>query len=105
MSKSMQEFQEQIRLYDAVYYFPKESKGWQMRHALGHLNKSLAVIATYLDDVDHGREPSRDDMVDKAIPDLLQYALRLSNMFEVDLEQQFAKRQDAIEESKKNAKN
>lgn len=98
---TIQKLQDRIKKYDAEYYFPSESETFRLRHALGHLNKTLGLIATYLDDIDHGREPAKEEMTDKVIPDLMQYSLRLANMFDLDLEKQFIHRQDLIEESKK----
>ncbi len=95
------QLQERIQNYDDKHYFPDKPLDWRMHHALGHLNKTLGLLAQYLDDVDHGREPSTEELKEKVVPDLLQYALRLSNMLDVDLETQFIKRQNAIEESKK----
>jgi hypothetical protein len=63
-----------------------------VRHDLFHLVKSTGKLAQFRHELDHGFSPSTDQLVEEVVPDLLIYALQISNALDVDLGELYRKR-------------
>ena len=93
--KSLRETQ---RLVDEISFFASGKRYSHLsayeilRHDLFHIVKLAAKAARFCDDVEHGLEPSHGEITDEVIPDLLVYALQLSNAFHVDIEDKYRER-------------
>ncbi len=91
---ALQEYQRQ---HDAVFHsdvFQMETWG-QLRHVMQHLTMIVGEMARYCDRMEH-RNTEAIDLIrairENRIPDLLAYALKLSNLFDDSLEATYLQR-------------
>jgi hypothetical protein len=100
--------QQELIEYDKDYWdFVDNDIIFNVHHIVGHLNKLMGKIGEYTDATDHGSDAETTKMINEVIPDLIQQALRLGYLFEVDAIEQHNKRLDSLREkysSKKDAK-
>ena len=72
------------------------NSGFEMtRHTTLHIAKLLGKISEYCETREHSNPEKYSDqnrVKNEVIPDLLVYALQLSRVFDVDLEEQYLKR-------------
>lgn len=69
----------------------KDNEG-KTRHIALHLGKLIGKIAEVTERREHSLKPDLKVLKSEVIPDLLIYALQLSNLFKVDLQTAFFKR-------------
>lgn len=69
-----------------------------VKHQAFHLAKDLGRLATYCEALDHGKEPSSEQLDGEVIPNLFMAALRLANERGIDIEQAFEARVSELEE-------
>lgn len=55
-------------------------------HTLLHLMKDVGKIATYSEAVQHGHEPTEDELREQVVGNIMMHALRLANNLGVNLE-------------------
>jgi hypothetical protein len=95
--KKYGQLQEELIAYDQDYWdFINDSKITNVHHIVGHLNKLMGKIGEYTDMVDHGAEADTTKMTDEVISDLIQQALRLGYLFDVDAVEQHEKRLESL---------
>ncbi len=63
-----------------------------IRHLALHMGKLLGKLTDYCETMEHSKDTPIDKVRDEVIPDLLWYALQLSNWLNVDLAAQYKKR-------------
>lgn len=97
--KQYSKIQQELIEYDKDYWdFVDKDVIFNVHHIVGHLNKLMGKIGEYTDTVDHGGEPDTTKMTDEVISDLVQQALRLGYLFDVDAIAQHEKRLDSLRE-------
>ena len=74
------------------YSFDQLGLAQIVRHDLFHLVKLTGKIAQFCHELDHGFSPSTDQLAEEVVPDLLIYALQISNALGVDLDELYQKR-------------
>lgn len=95
--KQYSKLQQELMEYDKDYWdFVDKDVIFNVHHIVGHLNKLMGKIGEYTDTVDHGGEPDTTKMTDEVISDLVQQALRLGYLFDVDAIAQHEKRLDSL---------
>jgi len=87
----MKELQERQEEFDRKYWEHNEF-GEKIRHINLHLGKLLGKISTYSEAREHGKEHSVDQIITEVVPDLLVYALQLSNLLGIELDTQYVTR-------------
>jgi len=78
--------------YDSKYWEHNSSELEKIRHITLHIGKLLGKISAYCESKEHGKDHSTDQIKDEVIPDLLVYALQLSNLLNIQLEKVYQKR-------------
>jgi hypothetical protein len=95
---SLPELQTGQKDHDVLYHPDLEALpvNRQIAHTLFHINKVMGQIGDYLEKADHGDLEAamrlQQQMEEKAIPDLLAYVLKLSNITGIDLLDLYKKR-------------
>jgi len=77
------ELQRRQAAYDAEHWahVPGDAT---IEHTLSHLAKLLGKLGTYVEATQHGKAPSREQIIGEVIPDLAIFAARLANSVEPD---------------------
>lgn len=95
--KKYNKLQEELVAYDKDYWdFVDKDVIFNVHHIVGHLNKLMGKIGEYTDTIDHGGTADTTKMTDEVVSDLVQQALRLGYLFEVDAIDQHQKRLDSL---------
>ena len=85
--------------------FHKDVMSWdkskQIEHCSFHVNKLAGLFSTYCEKMHHGEKYEVDKLVSDRIPDLLIFALKFANLFDVDLEKSYKDRLRAVEARRK----
>jgi len=87
--RNIQQFQEE---YDDQYWEHDRTIHENINHVEHHLGKMIGKIATWTEAVEHGNNPSLDQLKNEVTPDLLFWALHLANLFALDIEEVYQKR-------------
>ena len=66
-------------------YFQVNKNFEKLRHILLHLVKSVGKMATYCEEMEHGRESDSSLVIHEVTPDLLFHALQLANYYQINL--------------------
>lgn len=95
----LQRFQQKhdVEFHKDVMGFSKEK---QIEHSTFHLAKLTGILATYCEKNHHGEEVDLLGTKDR-IADILVFALKLSNLFDMDLEKSYLERIKRVEELRK----
>lgn len=95
----LQELQEFQRRHDEGYHQDVMSfdRAKQIEHSTFHLAKLAGIFGTYCEKMHHGEEFDSAVMTER-IPDILVFALKLANLFDLDLEQVYLDRLKRVEE-------
>jgi sulfopyruvate decarboxylase TPP-binding subunit len=80
--------------YDSKYWEHRGSELEAIRHITLHLGKALGKLATYCEAREHNRDCSTEQIKREVIPDLMIYALQLSNLLGVKIDQEYVNRLD-----------
>lgn len=67
-----------------------------LKHNCFHLANLVAKVARFCEKEEHNLPISNDEIINEVIPDLIIYALQLSNLFDVNLEQKYQERVDFV---------
>jgi len=90
--KNIEDIQNLLNDFEKDYWIaPEDTKG-KTAHIVFHMTKMLGKIGSQCEKSDHGFEPDENIIKKEVIPDLLYYALSLSNIYDVDLEKAFLNR-------------
>jgi NTP pyrophosphatase (non-canonical NTP hydrolase) len=90
--KNIKDIQEILNDFEKDYWIAPEDKKGKTAHIVFHMTKMLGKIGSQCEKVDHGFNADEDLIKNEVIPDLLYYALSLSNIYDVDLEEVFLNR-------------
>lgn len=96
------EFQEFQRLHDSLFHpdvmaFPFDK---QLEHSMMHLAKLSGLLATICEKKHHGESNEELAFVEKRVADLLVFALKLANLYGVNLEDAYKQRLLEVERKK-----
>ena len=78
--------------YDSKYWEINDSELEKIRHITLHMGKLLGKLSTYCEAKEHNKEQKTDQLQDEVVPDLLVYALQLSNLLNIKLDEKYLKR-------------
>ncbi len=85
--------------YDAKYWNHDGFSTFEnIRHLTLHVGKLAGKLSAYCEAKEHARDYSEDQITEEVIPDLLGYALQLSNWLDQDLSNLYANRLKANEQ-------
>lgn len=94
----LQTLQQKQAEYDAKYWEVNDSDFEKIRHISHHMGKLLGKMATYCEAKEHNLHASEKISTDKirkeVVPDLMVYALQLSNLLQVKLDEAYLERLD-----------
>lgn len=103
--KNLQELQDILVNFEKDYWVAPEGKDEQTRHILLHITKLIGKLGAVCEKKEHNFDPDEKVIKEEVIPDLLYFALSLSEIHNVDLEEVFLDRLEAnkkkVEEWKK----
>lgn len=89
--------QQQQAEFDAKYWNQDDPSTFEnIRHLTLHVGKLLGRLSSYCEAKEHEKGYPDDQLKDEVIPDMLSYALQLSNWLGEDLSKLYAKRFKAI---------
>ncbi|SRR6266566_2480168 len=94
--KKLQEIQ---RDHDVKFHRDVMScdKSKQIEHCTFHLSKIAGLFSTYCEKTHHGETYDVDSLISDRIPDLLIFALKFANLWNVDLENSYLARLRKVE--------
>ncbi len=94
--KELQKFQHDhdLRFHSDVMSW---DKGKQLEHSTFHLAKLAGLFSTYCEKTHHGESVDASRLFEERIPDILVFALKLSNLMQLDLETSYLARIRAVE--------
>ena len=93
--KTIKELQQELKVFEQHSWdAPKDEAGY-LRHTILHLGKLLGKASTVAERREHNLDPDLSQLKTEVIPDLLYYALALSNVYNIDLENAFMSRLDS----------
>ncbi len=92
---TIQELQNILVEFEKDYWLAPKEEDEHTRHIVLHLAKLLGKIGTISEKRDHGFEVDKGVLKTDVIPDLLYYALALSELYKVDIEKAFLDRLEA----------
>lgn len=95
----LKELQKVQEVYDKEYWKHDHDEFGKIRYITLHMGKLIGKLNTYCEAKEHNANPSQDQLKNEVTPDLLFYALQLSNLLSVELEKQYLER---LEKNKKN---
>ncbi len=72
----------------------------QIEHSTFHLAKLAGIFSTYCEKTHHGEPYSTDTLLER-IPDMLVFAMKFANLFQMDLETAYLDRIRGVERRKK----
>ena len=72
--------------------FCQLSEAELLAHECFHLGKLIGKISNVCEAQDHGRVASREQLKQEVIPDLIIYAMRFANLYDVDVDNVFLER-------------
>jgi hypothetical protein len=85
--------------------FHKDVMTWdtlkQVEHCAFHLSKLAGLFSTYCEKKHHGEPFEVGKLTSDRIPDILIFALKFANIFNLNLEEVYLKRIKAVEERRK----
>jgi hypothetical protein len=85
--------------------FHKDVMSWdrakQIEHCAFHLTKIGGLFSTYCEKMHHGESYDVNKLISDRIPDILIFALKFANLFDLDLEEIYLKRIKAVEARRK----
>lgn len=83
--------------YDAEHWHLAKAVIWiSIRHICLHLTKKVGILAAWCEQCEHDNQLSFDQIKRELVPDLLIHALRLANLFGLDLETVYHERMAVI---------
>jgi len=93
------ELQKVQRKHDEKFHHDVMSWGRskQIEHCAFHLSKLAGLFSTYCEKIHHGESYDVSRLTSDRVPDLMIFALKLANIFDLDLEQVYLKRLKAVE--------
>ena len=89
---TVKDLQKILNDFEKEYWVAPKDEHGKTRHIVLHLAKLLGKIGGVSEKRDHGFEVDKDIIKKEVIPDLLYYALSLSDIYDVDLEKVFLER-------------
>lgn len=101
---NLREVQDIQAAYDADFWSHQPGPE-TICHSERHIGKLMGKIATVAETYDHGETPDLSQLDDEVIPDLLIFAARLANDRNIDLEEVFTARTEALRERFSSAEN
>ena len=96
LQKVQQEHDE--KFHRDVMSWPKTQ---QIEHCAFHLSKLAGLFSTYCEKMHHGEQYDVDKLSSDRIPDILIFALKFANLWNIDLEKSYMDRLRAIEARRK----
>ena len=92
---TLQELQKILVEFEKDYWVAPKGEDEQTRHIVLHLTKLIGKIGAICEKREHNFETDKGVIKTDVIPDLLYYALSLSEIYDVDLEKVFLDRLEA----------
>jgi len=81
--------------FDAEHWEVSDDSFSKTRHIMFHLAVLTGKVGRYCEQVEHGKRPDVEPLTQEVIPDLLIYALQLSNLVGISLEDAYRVRLEA----------
>lgn len=92
---TLPELQKILAEFEKDYWVAPKGEDEQTRHIVLHLTKLIGKIGAISEKREHNFEADKSIIKIEVIPDLLYYALSLSEIYGVDLEKAFLERLEA----------
>lgn len=92
---TLKELQNTLVEFEKEYWVAPKGENEQTRHITLHLTKLIGKIGAICEKKEHGFEADKNILETEVIPDLLYFALSLSQVHGVDLEKAFLARLEA----------
>lgn len=90
---TLKQLSDDVKEFDQEYWVAAKDVDGRTRHITLHLTKLLGKIGEVAERREHGMNPRVDKLKDEVIPDLLIYAIQLSQLYDVDLQAAYFARQ------------
>ena len=99
----LEELQKFQQIHDQAFH--KDVMSWdrlkQIEHCTFHLSKLAGLFSTYCENMHHGEPYDVGKLGSDRIPDILIFALKFANLFNLDLEEVYLKRIHSVEQRRK----